>query len=303
MANLLQGSGPRCLDQFRAAMMRGNGASEEPENIGLRIYGEHTKQLQERDLALERLKAEVAALRDAGKRNALEDAPRQPGGPLPRLAIEDGQEQRGGSGAEEQRANGPAQKAAAPVDAEGAAARDPVGALLHSYDSRETERKAERKAEADAKSAARKADKAKKQMEKDAAAKAATPVKAEKAATPRATQRKATGEAAHAKARATPMKAEKAATPVKAEKATLTVKGEKSAARTKAKATPAKEPRPRTPHWGFERSRGQLMCRTGLEGPNQCHAIKFKEVGGEAKAVRMANAWVLEQNAPKKARS
>ncbi len=34
------------------------------------------------------------------------------------------------------------------------------------------------------------------------------------------------------------------------------------------------------------------MCRTGLKGPGQNHAIKYAVVGGKAAAEKLANEWV-----------
>ena len=49
------------------------------------------------------------------------------------------------------------------------------------------------------------------------------------------------------------------------------------------------------PHWGYEESRKQIMCRTGKEGAGQSHAIKYEVVGGKAAAVKLAEAWVAKQ--------
>jgi hypothetical protein len=35
------------------------------------------------------------------------------------------------------------------------------------------------------------------------------------------------------------------------------------------------------------------MCRTGLEGPGQAHAIKFEVAGGELAAKKLADAGVI----------
>ena len=51
------------------------------------------------------------------------------------------------------------------------------------------------------------------------------------------------------------------------------------------------------PHWGHEASREQVMCRTGLKGPGQCHAIKWEIAGGKRKAEQMADEWVKKQRA------
>ena len=49
------------------------------------------------------------------------------------------------------------------------------------------------------------------------------------------------------------------------------------------------------PHWGFEESRKQIMCRTGKPGAGQSHAIKYEVVGGKAAAIKLADAWVAKQ--------
>jgi hypothetical protein len=49
------------------------------------------------------------------------------------------------------------------------------------------------------------------------------------------------------------------------------------------------------PAWGYEESRKQVMCRTGLSGPGQSHAIKYEIAGGKAKAINMADAWVAKK--------
>ena len=46
------------------------------------------------------------------------------------------------------------------------------------------------------------------------------------------------------------------------------------------------------PSWGYENSRNQIMCRTGIPGPGQSHGIKYDEAGGKAKAIKLADAWV-----------
>ena len=53
------------------------------------------------------------------------------------------------------------------------------------------------------------------------------------------------------------------------------------------------------PHWGPEDSRGQIMCRTGLPGPNQSMAIKYAAVGGKAAAIKFAEKWVADQKRKK----
>ena len=49
------------------------------------------------------------------------------------------------------------------------------------------------------------------------------------------------------------------------------------------------------PHWGFEDSRSQIMCRTGLEGAGQSHAIKYEVAGGRANAIKLADQWVAKK--------
>ena len=49
------------------------------------------------------------------------------------------------------------------------------------------------------------------------------------------------------------------------------------------------------PSWGHEASRQQVMCRTGLRGGGQCHAIKWEVAGGKRKAEAMGDAWVKAQ--------
>lgn len=47
------------------------------------------------------------------------------------------------------------------------------------------------------------------------------------------------------------------------------------------------------PSYAVERSRLQVMCRTGLKGTGQNHAIKFASHGGEKGAVRQAENWAM----------
>jgi hypothetical protein len=46
------------------------------------------------------------------------------------------------------------------------------------------------------------------------------------------------------------------------------------------------------PYWGWELTRKQIMCRTGIPGPNQSQGIKFSVAGSKAKAVKLADEWV-----------
>ena len=48
------------------------------------------------------------------------------------------------------------------------------------------------------------------------------------------------------------------------------------------------------PSYAVERSRLQVMCRTGLKGTGQNHAIKFASHGGEKGAVRQAEKWAMD---------
>ena len=49
------------------------------------------------------------------------------------------------------------------------------------------------------------------------------------------------------------------------------------------------------PHYGIERTRDQVLCRTGLKGPGETKAFTFKASGGEAKAVAKAKIWVAAE--------
>lgn len=49
------------------------------------------------------------------------------------------------------------------------------------------------------------------------------------------------------------------------------------------------------PHWKPECTRDQMMCRTGLVGPGQSHAIKWEVAGSRAKAAALADAWVVKK--------
>ena len=55
----------------------------------------------------------------------------------------------------------------------------------------------------------------------------------------------------------------------------------------------AKAHKRKPPYFTVERSRNQLMCRTGLGGPGSSHKIKIE--GSEAAAVKRAEAWVAEE--------
>ena len=60
-------------------------------------------------------------------------------------------------------------------------------------------------------------------------------------------------------------------------------------------AKPAAMPAARAPFSGMERTRQQVMCRTGLQGPGQTHRITWASAGGEEAAVAQAKAWVAKQ--------
>ena len=62
-----------------------------------------------------------------------------------------------------------------------------------------------------------------------------------------------------------------------------------------AAATSASPVVSKRPHFGIERSRQQVTCRTGAHGTGQSFAIKFSIAGSEAKAVQQANKWVAKR--------
>ena len=37
------------------------------------------------------------------------------------------------------------------------------------------------------------------------------------------------------------------------------------------------------------------MCRTGMPGPGQSHAIKYEVVGGKKEAEKLADVWVAKK--------
>lgn len=51
------------------------------------------------------------------------------------------------------------------------------------------------------------------------------------------------------------------------------------------------------PGWCFEHSRSQIMCRTGVPGPGQNHAIKYGGKSGrtKAQAESEAEAWLKKE--------
>ncbi len=72
------------------------------------------------------------------------------------------------------------------------------------------------------------------------------------------------------------------------------ISGKKGADRqVGGKGSGSTAPAPR-PHYTIERTRKQVVCRTGLKGSGQYHCIAFGTQGEKA-AVRKAQAWVLEQ--------
>ena len=64
-----------------------------------------------------------------------------------------------------------------------------------------------------------------------------------------------------------------------------------------AKASVMKRPaaKEKAPHWGHENSRQQVMCRTGIAGEGQSHAIKWAVVGGKKQAEALADKWVAAE--------
>lgn len=49
------------------------------------------------------------------------------------------------------------------------------------------------------------------------------------------------------------------------------------------------------PSWGWERTRSQIVCRTGLKGAGQTHTIKYSNKNDSKKAEKEADAWVVQQ--------
>jgi hypothetical protein len=97
---------------------------------------------------------------------------------------------------------------------------------------------------------------------------------------------------AKAKGKAKPVSA---STPAKTKTeagAASTIKAEPSAKKTKTETDAG--PR-KMPHYGIERTRDQVLCRTGLKGPGETKAFTFKASGGEAKAVAKAKIWVAAE--------
>jgi hypothetical protein len=49
------------------------------------------------------------------------------------------------------------------------------------------------------------------------------------------------------------------------------------------------------PTWGWERTRSQIVCRTGLKGAGQTHTIKYSDKNDAKKAEKKADAWLVAQ--------
>ena len=65
------------------------------------------------------------------------------------------------------------------------------------------------------------------------------------------------------------------------------------------KETAAGTPKLKKPFYCLERTRSQVMCRTGVTGiPGQCHGIQYAK-GGEDQAIKKAKKWV-EDNCKKR---
>ena len=94
--------------------------------------------------------------------------------------------------------------------------------------------------------------------------------------------------AAKAKAKAKPAIAAKVMAKAKTAKVKTPVK---ATTPVKAKKTIEESFYKKSPGYSVERSRNQVMCRTGKVGAGQCHAIKFTK-GGEKKAIEKAKEWV-----------
>ena len=71
--------------------------------------------------------------------------------------------------------------------------------------------------------------------------------------------------------------------------------GARAVLKRPAMATSASPVVTKRPHFDIERSRGQVMCRTGGKGVGQSFAIKFSTAGSETKAVQKAKKWMAEQ--------
>ena len=63
------------------------------------------------------------------------------------------------------------------------------------------------------------------------------------------------------------------------------------------KKVPAKKtPWPEPPSIGWERSRKQIMCRTGKGGPGSSYRIPFEGHGGPKGALQAAKAWLRDMS-------
>ena len=56
-----------------------------------------------------------------------------------------------------------------------------------------------------------------------------------------------------------------------------------------------KDVQSKPPSISVERSRSQVLCRTGFMGPGQNHALSFHSHGGEKNAVKEANKWLAAE--------
>ncbi len=72
----------------------------------------------------------------------------------------------------------------------------------------------------------------------------------------------------------------------------------KAKGKAKGKAESSDPKNGKAPFWAWERTRGQIMCRTGFKGPGNSHAIKI--AGNEKDAAKKADAWVKEQTKNRK---
>ena len=91
-----------------------------------------------------------------------------------------------------------------------------------------------------------------------------------------------------------------AATPIgKAKSAKKEAKEEKASDRAKQTPTPKKGKvetvLAANPTWGWERTRSQIVCRTGLKGTGQTHTIKYHNKNDAKKAEKEADAWLVVQ--------
>ena len=68
-----------------------------------------------------------------------------------------------------------------------------------------------------------------------------------------------------------------------------------AALKTPATKKQKAEPVGQRPCFGVERSRQQVMCRTGLKGSGQHFAISFKKAGSEKAAIEQAKVWLQKE--------